>query len=249
MKGLDGNTVAPNVADNTWFTRYATAYNGGVSGVTAADHSMARAFADQGRLLPNTPGFNEAKDVISKQYGTQGAGIYSHNKFYHADGQYEFETIKVVDLLAGGSFRYYDMNTNGTLIDDKDQKITIKEYGAFVQAAKRLLHDKLKLTLSLRYDKNENFDGSFTPRASGVYNVAPTIISGASFQTGFRNPTPIDQYIKLNYAGPITILGGVPNNSIGMNVYENSFTAASVAKFGGAYAATMAAEEDSGTGN
>ena len=29
VKGLDGNTVAPNVADNTWFTRYSTAYNGG----------------------------------------------------------------------------------------------------------------------------------------------------------------------------------------------------------------------------
>ena len=240
VKGLDGNPVAPNVADNTWFTRYSTAYNGGVSGVTAADHTMARAFADQGRLLPNTPGFNDAKDVITKQYGTQGAGIYSHNKFYHADGQYEFETIKVVDLLAGASFRYYDMNTNGTLIDDKNQKITIKEYGAFVQAAKRLLNDKLKLTLSLRYDKNENFDGSFTPRFSGVYNVAPNHYLRASIQTGFRNPTPIDQYIKLN-AGPITILGGVPNNSIGMNVYENSFTSASVAKFGGAYAATMAA--------
>jgi iron complex outermembrane receptor protein len=240
VKGLDGNTVAPGAADNTWFTRYSTAFNGGIAGVTAADHLMARAFADQGRLMPNTPGFNEAKDVISKQYGTQGAGIFSHNKFYHADGQYEFETIKVIDLLAGASFRYYDMNTNGTLIDDKDQKITIKEYGAFVQAAKRLLNDKLKLTLSLRYDKNENFDGSFTPRFSGVYSVAPNHYLRASIQTGFRNPTPIDQYIKLN-AGPITILGGVPDNSIDMNVYENSFTAASVGKFGGAYAATMAA--------
>ncbi|RZK47530.1 MAG: TonB-dependent receptor [Pedobacter sp.] len=240
VKGLDGNTVAPGAADNTWFTRYATAYNGGISGVTAADHAMARSFADQGRLAPNSPGFNAARDVISKQYGTQGAGIFSHNKFYHADGQYEFETIKAVDLLAGASFRYYDMNTNGTLIDDKDKKITIKEYGAFVQAAKRLLHDKLKVTLSLRYDKNENFDGSFTPRFSSVYTVAPNHYLRASIQTGFRNPTPIDQYIKLN-AGPITILGGVPNNSIGMNVYENSFTSASVGRFSGAYGAMMAA--------
>lgn len=238
VKDLDGNVVAPNIADNTWFTRYASAYNGAVNGVTAANHNAARAFADDGRLIPNTPGFNAAKDDITSKYGTQGAGIFSHNKFYHADGQYDFTTVKFIDLLAGGSIRYYDMKTNGTLIDDKDKKITIKEYGAFVQAGKRLLDDQLKLTLSLRYDKNENFDGSFTPRFSGVYTVAKNHNFRASFQTGFRNPTPIDQYIKLN-AGPITILGGVPNNSKGMNVYENSFTSASVGAFSAAYAASM----------
>lgn len=238
VKDLDGNQVAPNVADNTWFTRYAAAYNGSVNNVTANDHAAARTFADEGRFIPNTPAFNQARSEITKRYGTQGAGIFSHNKFYHADAQHEFANVKFVDLLAGGSFRYYDMHTNGTLIDDKDQSITIKEYGAFVQASKKLLEEKLKLTASLRYDKNENFDGSFTPRFSGVYTVARNHNFRASFQTGFRNPTPIDQYIKLN-AGPITILGGVPNNSKGMNVYENSFTAASVGQFTAAYAASM----------
>ena len=64
-----------------------------------------------------------------------------------------------------------------------------------------------------------------TPRASAVLSVGNHHFR-TSYQTGFRNPTPVDQYIKLN-AGPITILGGVPDNSDGMNVYENSFTASS----------------------
>ena len=58
------------------------------------------------------------------------------------------------------------MFTNGTLFDDKDQKITIKEGGVFVQVSKRFFDDKLKLTVSDRYDKNENFKGRMTPRAS-----------------------------------------------------------------------------------
>ncbi len=239
VQGADGNPVSPAAADNTWFTRYAEAYNGGVNGVTQGSHAASREYADAGRLTPNSPAFNQARDLITKQYGTQGAGIFSHNKFYHADGQYDFTMIKAVDLLAGASMRYYDMHTNGTLIDDKDKKITIKEYGAFIQAAKSLLDEKLKLTFSFRYDKNENFDGRFTPRFSAVYAVMPDHYLRASIQTGFRNPTPIDQYIKLN-AGPITILGGVPNNSKGMNVYENSFTAASVGQFTGAYSAAVA---------
>jgi len=239
VQDLNGNVVAPNVADNTWFTRYAAAYNGNVTGVTKADHSAARAFADDGRFVPGSDAFNQAKGVITKQFGTQGAGIFSHNKFYHADGQYEVEAVKAVDILVGASFRYYDMHTNGTLIDDKDKKITIKEYGTFIQGVKKLFDEKLKLTASVRYDKNENFKGSFTPRFSSVYEVFKNHYIRASFQTGFRNPTPIDQYIKLN-AGPITVLGGVPNNSKGMNVYENSFTSASVGAFSAAYGTAVA---------
>lgn len=238
VQDLAGNIVAPNIADATWFNRYASAYNGAINGVTASNHSAARTFADAGRLLPGTEAFNRVKNEVTGKFGTQGAGIFSHNKFYHADAQHEFTKVKVVNLLVGAAFRYYDMHTNGTLIDDKDKKISIGEYGAFVQAIKSLFAEKLKLTASLRWDKNENFEGSFTPRLSGVYTLATNHYLRASFQTGFRNPTPIDQYIKLN-AGPITILGGVPNNSKGMNVYENSFTAGSVGQFTAAYAAAV----------
>jgi outer membrane receptor protein involved in Fe transport len=122
------------------------------------------------------------------------------------------------------------MFTNGTLFDDVSNKITIKEGGAFVQLSKRLLNEKVKLTGSLRYDKNQNFDGRLTPRASIVVTPVGNHNFRASFQSGFRNPTPGDQYIKLN-AGPITILGGVPDNSRGMNVYENTFTSTSLGPF------------------
>ena len=108
-----------------------------------------------------------------------------------------------------------------------------------MQAAKKLLDDRLKLTASVRFDKNNNFSGSYTPRFSAVYTVAKVHNFRASYQTGFRNPTPVDLYIHLN-VGPITILGGAPNNSKGMNVYENSFTASSVGAFGAAFGAAMA---------
>jgi outer membrane receptor protein involved in Fe transport len=163
--------------------------------------------------------------------GIQGAGILSQSKFYHAEGQYDFsDKIDFVNILVGGNFRMYDMFTNGTLFDDVDHKITIKEGGAFVQLSKWLINEKLKLTGSLRYDKNQNFKGRFTPRASLVVTPGGNHNFRASYQSGFRNPTPGDQYIKLN-AGPITILGGVPDNSKGMNVYENSFTATSLGPF------------------
>jgi outer membrane receptor protein involved in Fe transport len=223
-----------------WFNRYEAAYNGTINGTTPANHAAARAFADQGRFLPGTNDYEAAKNASIKNYGLSGAGVFSNSKFYHAEGQYDLsKQIKIFDLLAGANFRYYDMFTNGSLFQDKDQKITIQEFGGFLQAGKKLFDDKLKLTASLRYDKNENFDGYFTPRIAAVLTAAKTHNFRASFQTGFRNPTPVDQYIHLN-VGPITILGGVPNNSKGLPAYSNSFTAASVGAFGAAFGAAMA---------
>lgn len=239
VRDFNGNIVTPGEADDMWYDRYSAAFLGDVNGVTANSHSAARTFADEGRFLPGTPEFEAAKSQLIATQGMGGAGILSQSKFYHAEGQYDFSGIfKPVDVLVGGNFRMYDMFTNGTLYDDVNNKVTIKEGGAFLQVSKKIINDKLKLTGSLRYDKNQNFEGRLTPRISGVYAVNSQHHFRTSYQAGFRNPTPGDQYIKLN-AGPITILGGVPDNSKGMNVYENTFTAASLGPFFGAFSAAM----------
>lgn len=240
VRDLNGNVVSEALADDTWYTRYAAAFLGNVNNVTAADHAAARTFADQGRFLPGSADFEAQKERLIAKQGSGGAGILSQSKLYHVEGQYDFtDKIKVLDVLVGGNFRMYDMFTNGTLYDDKNNKITIKEGGAFAQASKRLLSQKLKLTASLRYDKNQNFEGRFTPRASAVYTVATNHHFRTSFQTGFRNPTPGDQYIKLD-AGIITVLGGVPDNSRGMTVYQNSVTTPSLGAFQAAFGQAMA---------
>lgn len=239
VRDLNGNIVSENQADDMWYTRYEEAFLGNINGITAANHEAARAFADQGRFLPGSAEFNAQKERLIATQGLSGAGILSQSKLYHVEGQYDFSNkVKVLNVLVGGNFRRYDMFTNGTLFDDKGGSIIIDEGGAFVQLGKRLLNEKLNLSGSVRYDKNQNFEGRITPRTSAVYSVANNHHFRTSFQTGFRNPTPGDQYIKLN-AGPITILGGVPDNSEGMTVYQNSFTTASLGPFFGAFQQAM----------
>jgi iron complex outermembrane receptor protein len=213
VKDLAGNTVTPDKADATWFERYAAAYNGAVTGVTQKDHSLARSFADEGRILPGSDVYNTAKDRLIQTRGLAGAGILSQCSLRHIEGMYDFSPIlKVINFQVGGNYRKYYLNTGGTLFDDKDKNLTNGEYGFFAQASKSLWKDHLKLTVSGRYDKNENFDGRFTPRASAVFSPTEDHHFRISYQTGFRNPTIGDQYIKLN-VGPIIILGGAPVNS------------------------------------
>lgn len=235
VQDLNGNVVSPEQADDMWYTRYSEAYTGNIGGVNAGSHDAARAFADQGRYLPGSVDFMREKARYIGIQGLSGAGILSQSKLYHVEGQYDLsEWTQVVRLLVGGNYRLYDMFTNGTLFDDADGPISISEGGAFVQASKGLFQDKLKLTGSLRYDKNQNFEGRFTPRGSLVYNIGDQHYLRTSYQTGFRNPSPGDQYIRLN-AGPITILGGVPDNSEDLTVYQNSFTTSSLGPFFGRF--------------
>ena len=236
-------------SDQQWFTEYAGAYLGGVPNVPASNHDAARAFADRNRLLPGTPEFDREKDRIAGEPDFRtGAQFQDATGLYHTEGQYDFSkwTNKIADVQVGGSYRLFDLNSNGTIFSDTTgNDITIYEYGAYVQAIKNLLNDRLKVTTSLRFDKNENFEGRVTPRASAVYTLGENHNIRASFQTGFRNPTTQDQFIFLN-VGQAILVGGVPNASQGLNLYgptANAITLSSVQ----AFAAQVGADVAGGT--
>jgi len=68
------------------------------------------------------------------------------------------------------------------------------------------------VTASARYDKNEYFDGKFTPRFSCVFSFGEerTHNIRGSYQTAFRFPAIADQWLDLN-TGRFTLLGGLPD--------------------------------------
>jgi outer membrane receptor protein involved in Fe transport len=124
------------------------------------------------------------------------------------EGLYNFDSIiPVVDVQAGASYRLYRLNSDGTIFDDRDKKITIGQWGMFVQATKKLR--RLKLTGAIRYDKTQNFAGKWTPRVAAVYTVAPDNNIRVSYQTGYQLPTNQDQYIDLTTQQG-RLIGGLP---------------------------------------
>ncbi|MBK7652830.1 MAG: TonB-dependent receptor, partial [Flammeovirgaceae bacterium] len=91
------------------------------------------------------------------------------------------------------------------------QRIKINEFGGYAQIAKTFA-ESLKLTGSIRYDKNENFDGQVTPRLSAVYTFSQNHNLRASFQTGFRNPDTQAQFIYFPSSSG-TLLGSTEANA------------------------------------
>jgi outer membrane receptor protein involved in Fe transport len=178
----------------------------------AQAHLTAREFADQGRFFPGSDEFNAAKEQITNTAIPRGARFTDKTNLYHAEAMYNFsKQIDFAEVVVGANYRLYDLNSEGTLFlqDDDGKEFNINEYGGYIQAAKRLLDDKLKLTGSVRYDKNQNFKGQVSPRLSAVYTVANTHNFRVSYQTGFRIPNTQEQYIDLN-TPQARLIGGLP---------------------------------------
>jgi outer membrane receptor protein involved in Fe transport len=227
--------------DADWFGQYTGNYSGarllGAGDVQA--HAAARAAADVGRYLPGSSQFDAAfKNAVSTSINKGGAKFDDATDLYHFEGQYNLsEVIKVADVIIGASYRIYDLNSNGTIFVDTTGRIKISELGSYVQVQKKLLNDVLKLTGSLRYDKNENFDGRFTPRATALVRVAPDNNIRVSFQTAYRFPSAQDQYINLLTGGANRLIGGLPEFNTYFKFNTNpAYTSESVV----AYRATVA---------
>jgi outer membrane receptor protein involved in Fe transport len=193
-----------------WYQEYAFAYlNAKQAGRPDIEaHNIARSIADKGRPAAGSQQFKNIFNAVRKQPIPYGGLFLDRTDLYQVEGQYNFSNvIKFAEVLAGGNWKQYVLNSQGTLFADKiGEPIKINEYGAYAQIGKEIIKDLLKLTASGRYDKNENFKGRFTPRITAVVKPAPDHNLRFSFQTAYRFPSTQQQWIDLN-VGTGTLLG------------------------------------------
>jgi outer membrane receptor protein involved in Fe transport len=186
----------------TWYQQYGLAYvNAKLAGRPDQEaHNLARTTADQGRPAPYSAQFKNLFDQVRKKPIPEGGLFLDRTDLYMAEGQYNFsEDVKFADVIIGGNWKQYVLNSEGTLFADKPgEPIKINEMGAYIQVAREIVKDVLKLTASGRYDKNENFKGRFTPRFTAVVKPAKDHNFRLSYQTAYRFPSTQQQWIDLN---------------------------------------------------
>jgi outer membrane receptor protein involved in Fe transport len=214
-------------SDATWFQQYSGTFGAAMLGMLPnpagggflpafsdpnAAHAAARGVADQGRYLPGTPEFKTAFDnAVNTSIKDGGAKFADATDMYHFEGQYNFtDQIKFMEVLVGASFRRYVLNSHGTIFADTSHSIGINEVGGYVQLQKWIVPDLLKLTVSGRYDKNQNFDGRFTPRATALFKITKDNSIRLSYQQAYRFPSTQDQWINLRTPASI-LIGGLPD--------------------------------------
>ncbi|MCX8112792.1 MAG: TonB-dependent receptor [Bacteroidia bacterium] len=225
------------------------------------DHAASRAFADSDRAnavipyfqqigippqitglftggarpAPGTPEFRRALNTVIGQpnFAQGGARFVDRSSLYHAEGQYDLsKLIRFANVLVGGNFRYFLINSQGTIFSDTTGPIGLWEYGGFLQANRTFWKERIRLLGSLRYDKNRNFRGQLTPRIGVVAAIdkAKNHNIRASFQTGFRMPTLQAQYIDLNL-GPFKFIGALRPSDEAYGIIRNNYSLESVQAF------------------
>ena len=198
-----------------WFAQYGQAYlNAKLGGMSDHDaHQAARAVAEVGRPEESSAQFKRMFDSVRAIPISDGGGLFvDKTDLYMVEGQYNLSHItgEFLDLIVGGNYKYYSLNSEGTLFADSTGRIGINEFGAYVQASKNLWN-RVKLTLAGRYDKNQNFDGRFTPRATALIKIAENNNIRLSYQTAYRFPSTQQQYINLFIGANTWLIGGDPS--------------------------------------
>ncbi|AUC83113.1 TonB-dependent receptor domain-containing protein [Lacinutrix sp. Bg11-31] len=217
-------------SDSQWFQEYIGTYagielSGNPQGLTDQQkHDASRAVADTGRFLPGSTEFNSTFNRVKNDPNlATGSKFQDASKYFHSDANYNFSHLTdLADIQVGGSYRKYNLNSDGSIYTDTDGPIEYSEYGIYTQIQKDLEIGedmKLKLTGSARYDKSEFFDGFVSPRISAGLTLNRDHNIRASVQSGFRNPTTQDLFIGLD-AGRAILVGSAPNN---LNRYVRTF--------------------------
>ncbi len=226
--------------NSTWFSQYVGTFSetrrqGGAAISDAQIHLSARAAADVGRLLPGTAAFEAAaKAGRSTPIKNGGALFLDKSDLWAGEAQVNVSDAlgfsDKVEVMAGVQWKQWVMNSQGTLFADTTGPIKINETGGYLQLRKKLLNDVLTLTGALRYDKQTNFDGRWTPRVTAVIKVAKDNNIRLSFQTAYRFPTNQNQYINL-VTGAGVLIGCLPEfqSYYGLNSNTNpAYTAESI---------------------
>ncbi len=253
-------TYSPS--STNWVPDYLLAMQGYIPSVPGGNPAAARAFADRNRPVPGTPEFANLVNLVKANYFQKtpsgnwvdpnggnhtaqgGASFFDNSKLYHVEGNYQFKNLKWADIQVGGNWRQYNLFSNGTIFNEAPndgvnfERIRINEFGMYGVIAKTF--NKLRATASLRYDKNQNFDGRVTPRLTLVYELNENHNLRGSFQTGFRNPDTQAQYIYFPSSGG-TLLGSAKANAERYGIHNGgAYTQASYNEFvslGGSLAA------------
>jgi len=235
LGGFVNERITPTASEwvPNYLGTYVLALQGYIPGVDPGDkdaaHAVARAQADMERnsLTPaQLESHIDATRRANLQIDENGAGFIEGSRLLHVEGNYNFKDyVDWAEILVGGNFRRYSIWSGGTIFDEVPiegggfERVNISEWGAYFQVSKQL--NKWKLTGSLRYDKNENFEGQINPRLSAVHSINENHHIRASFQTGFRNPDSQSQFIWFPTPEGI-LVGSTEKNAQGYGIHEGS---------------------------
>ncbi len=229
-------------SDNQWFADYSNAYLGAAAAGNsiAQSHHLARDMADAGRPQPGTDTFNQLIDQLRNVNNWDyGAALRVKSRMFHIEGTWNatdqllsnFRDKTGIDVMAGFDHRSYIIIPDGNYFinpTDPEKNLLYYKTGGFIQTSKTFLNRKLKVSATLRADKNQYYSLKWNPRLTAVFTPSDRHSIRISYQTGYRFPSIFEGFSNVN-SGGVKRVGGFPVMSNG--VFENGWLKNSIDAF------------------
>lgn len=231
-------------SDDNWYKDFTTGFNNATTGGANLQQALqqARQLADAGRYQPGTAAFNnKLKELADVNNWDIGSALRVKDDMFHIEGQVDisralakdFTTKTGLQFLAGFDHRTYLIHPDGNYFINYTpghtfDNFTYNKTGGFVQTGKSLFNDKLKITATLRADKNDDFNVKFNPRFTAVFSPTTEQNFRFSYQSGYRFPSIFEGFSNVN-SGGVKRIGGLRIASIG--VFENAYVRSSIDAF------------------
>ncbi|MCB9262447.1 MAG: carboxypeptidase-like regulatory domain-containing protein [Flavobacteriales bacterium] len=180
-------------------------------------HAQNRIFVDladgagaTSRFIEGTPAFDSAFNVVTTSLFTQnGTRFFDKSALYHTQIEKKLKLKDFDGVTIGFSGRLYRPNSQGTILNDTgDVVITNHELGLYGGVSKKYYQNKVKVNLTARIDKNQNFNFLASPAASVIYLPNKKNTYRVSFSSAIRNPTLADQYLYYD-VGRAKLIGNL----------------------------------------
>jgi outer membrane receptor protein involved in Fe transport len=225
-------------SDNQWFADFSQQFRASVAAGTSVSDALqaARTRADAGRPLPGTEAFEATRTRLADINNWDvGAALRVRAWLCQIEPTQRlwagFRQRTHIDLLAGFDYRTYVLYPDGNYFInpvEPDQNLTYTKVGGFVQASRPFFGDRLKLTGSVRVDKNSYFAARLNPRVAVVYSPTEAHNLRASFQNGYRFPSLFEAFSNVN-SGGVRRVGGIP--LLAGDLFERSYFRTSIDVF------------------
>jgi outer membrane receptor protein involved in Fe transport len=229
-------------SDDVWYKDFSSQFNTSISNGATVPASMtdARTFADNGRPQPKTQQMDQLTGKLRAiNDWNVGAALRVKAAMYHAEMQHDLsiELLKELNskyklsVMYGMDYRQYVVVPDGNYFINPiktSANLTYYKFGGFVQATKYFFHQKIKVNVVLRVDKNQYFAAKLNPRMAVVYSPVNQHNFRLAVQQGYRFPSLFEAFSNIN-SGGVKRVGGLPVMSKG--IFENSYLRASVDAF------------------
>ena len=123
-----------------------------------------------------------------------------------------FRQLGDLKATAGGQFRVYLPQSNGSYLADAEEEITATEVGGYGQLDHPLFDERLRLVGAARFDHHSDYGSSVSPSATAVVAVAPSHNVRVGYQRAYKSPTILESHLLLN--------GFLLGNSTGFDIRD-----------------------------